>query len=128
MVRLKNRYILFEVLHPSTEVLSISQRQLVDMLRDEVALNFGKHGSGLLASSLHLKYYSSMTGRGILQADRAHYRLAWAALTYLKLPGQHRVSNEAIGPVIKVLGISGTIRKAEERLISVDQHQLFIQG
>jgi RNase P/RNase MRP subunit POP5 len=53
MVRLKNRYILFEVLHPSTEALALTQRQLIDLLRDEIALNFGKHGSGLLAASLH---------------------------------------------------------------------------
>ena len=116
MVRLKNRYILFEIIDGNH---SIEQRDLHDAIRSSLQLNFGTTASGLLNSSLYLKYYSQRTGRGILQADREHYRYAWAALTLLRPHG---------GGFVRSIGVSGTIRKAEERLIRFDKDQIFLMG
>lgn len=114
MVRLKNRYILFEILGTQENP---EQKRLLDAIRQSLELNFGTIASGLLASSLYIKYYSQKTGKGILQADRAHFRLAWAALTFIKLEK---------GGFIRSLGVSGTIRKAEERLIRFDNNEIFL--
>lgn len=114
MVRLKNRYILFEILENGHNV---EQRELLDKILQSLQYNFGTVASGLLNSSLYIKYYSQKTGKGILQADRTYFRLAWAALTFIDLDGKG---------FIRAMGISGTMRKAEERLIRNDQLELFI--
>lgn len=114
MVRLKNRYILFELLETTAVP---EQKELFDNIRQSLQFNFGTTASGFLSSSLFIKYYSQKTGKGILQADRAHFRLAWAALTFVQIEG---------GGFIRVLGISGTIRKAEERLIGLDKNEMFL--
>ena len=84
---------------------------------------------------MHVKYYSPVTRCGILQADRAHYRLAWAAVTLTRLRPPARTGpggNSGGGGggeemmVFRVLGISGTIRKAEERLVRKDQLEVFL--
>lgn len=115
MVRLKNRYILFELMQTKG---SPDQKKVLESVRQSLELNFGTVASGLLASSMYIKYYSEKTGKGILQADRAHFRLAWAALTFAQL--EH-------GGFIRSIGVSGTIRKAEERLIRFDQKDLFLK-
>lgn len=116
MVRIKHRYILFELLETSRLP---EQKELLDKIRQSLQLNFGTTASGLLNSSLYLKYYSQKTGKAILQADRAHYRYAWAALTFLQLDG---------GVIVRSLGISGTIRKAQKRLIKFDKDQMFLMS
>ncbi|CCG84667.1 protein of unknown function [Taphrina deformans PYCC 5710] len=116
MVRLKHRYILFEIRECDDRP---EQKDLLDRIRQSLLFNFGTAATGHLNASLYLKYYSPRTGRGILQADRAHYRLAWAALTFLDLLDRG-------GGFVCALGVSGTIRKAEERLIGLDRRQMFL--
>lgn len=122
MVRLKHRYVLFELMetHHRPEA-----RRLLDLVRASLLHNFGCLAAGQLASSLQLKYYSQRTGRGILQADRAHFRLAWAALTFLRLE-EGNDDDGGGGGFVRAFGISGTVRKAEERLVGLDRDDLFL--
>ncbi|BFZ53103.1 RNA-binding protein pop5 [Savitreella phatthalungensis] len=129
MVRLKHRYILFELRQAPVDVQA---RLLIDQVRSSLQLNFGTYASGKLMSSMYVKYYSPATQRGILQADRTHYRLAWAAMTLC--PGiPHTPDQTSSGRGMskssgsfRVLGVSGTMRKAQERLVKVDRNQLFL--
>lgn len=60
--------------------------------------------------SYAVKYFSPATSTGIVRVGREHYRLVWAALTYIKdIRGRPCV--------IRVVHVSGTIKKAEIQAI-----------
>ncbi|KAJ4352573.1 RNA-binding protein pop5 [Didymosphaeria variabile] len=60
-----------------------------------------------------ITYWSPATSTAIIRCPREHYEMVWAALTLTtKLP---RPVDTPI--VIKVVRVSGTIRKAEEEVI-----------
>lgn len=123
MVRLKHRYILFELVDCT---LTPEKKDLLNLIRQSLLFNFGTTGTGLLNASLHLKYYSPRTGKGILQADRAHFRMAWAAMTWMTLNGVGHGDSGREAGFVRALGISGTIKKAEERLVRRDKSELFL--
>ncbi|KAG9542960.1 hypothetical protein KCU61_g2328, partial [Aureobasidium melanogenum] len=135
MVRLKHRYLLVNILYPDSDtptksttrdgqvpdVVSfrrpssdkLNAQLLARIIRDGVAELFGDYGSGMIASSLVVKYLSPATSTAIIRVSRAHYRLVWAALSFVtRLP---RPIDQAC--VIQVVRVSGTIRKAEEEAI-----------
>ncbi|KAJ9623188.1 RNA-binding protein pop5 [Taxawa tesnikishii (nom. ined.)] len=134
MVRLKHRYLLINILYPGEADKSgirakddvpavvqfhaptsdaLTAGKLAGAIKDGVSDLFGDYGAGMVAGSLQIKYLSPATSTAIVRVSRAHYRLVWAALTYLgRLP--HPVNREC---VIQVVRVSGTIRKSEEEAI-----------
>ena len=59
-----------------------------------------------------VKYFSNATSTFIIRVSRDHYRLVWAALSFTtKLPPGAKPC------VMRVVRVSGTIRKAEEEAI-----------
>ncbi|OQO00191.1 hypothetical protein B0A48_13978 [Cryoendolithus antarcticus] len=138
MVRIKHRYLLLNILYPdektqnvhhtgptSTEDVpyalqfrqpspdALNAKLLARMVRDAVAELFGDYGSGMVSGSLIVKYFSPATSTAIIRVARAHYRLVWAALTFMiNLP---KPLNQPC--VMQVVRVSGTIRKAEEEAI-----------
>lgn len=123
MVRYKARYLLFNILYPNEPSSnasdkpifshpsdsSLSRPLLTTLLRDALILQFGDHGGGL-AGSLNVKYFSPVTSTGIVKVPRDHYRMVWAAMTFIK---------EVRGrpAVMRVVRVSGTIKKAQEEAI-----------
>lgn len=62
---------------------------------------------------MSVNYHSTATSTSIIRCPQAHFEMVWAALTFMtKLP---RPSN--IPVVVKVVRVSGTIKKAEEEVI-----------
>jgi ribonuclease P/MRP protein subunit POP5 len=60
-----------------------------------------------------VNYYSPATSTAIIRCPHAHYQMVWAALTYMtKLP---RPIDTPV--VVKVVRVSGTIKKAEMEVI-----------
>jgi len=138
MVRLKHRYLLVNFLYPkpsnssstttksakSTTVPSVvnfhapssdrlDAHLLLRLIRNGVTDLFGDYGSGVVAGSLQVKYLSAATSTAIIRVTRDHYRLVWAALTYItRLP--HPIEQDC---VIQVVRVSGTIKKSEEEAI-----------
>ncbi|KAB8297876.1 hypothetical protein EYC80_001669 [Monilinia laxa] len=132
MVRIKNRYLLVNILYPELEKNSSSKDKLPDVvlfnqptvdalnarallrgIQMEVANLFGDYGSGAIADSIAVKYFSSATSTFILRVSRAHYRVVWAALSLMNsLPIKNGKNC-----VFRVVRVSGTIRKAEEEAI-----------
>lgn len=131
MVRIKNRYILFNILYPAAPTGSaplsepttapsaleflrptsrdITNSTLAAIIRENIALQSGDYGSGV-AASLAVKHFSPDTSTGILRVSREHYRIVWAALTLIReLKGQD--------VVVRVVRISGTMKKAEKEAI-----------
>ncbi|KAJ8102067.1 ribonuclease P/MRP protein subunit [Lipomyces tetrasporus] len=79
--------------------------------RDAVNRNFGDLGAGLVRASVSLKYFSEATSTGIIRVSRDHYRIVWAALTFL-----NEISGVKV--MITVDHVSGTMRKCEKVAIS----------
>ena len=138
MVRIKHRYLLLNILFPessdpaSNSNSSFAERfslalhsptpsqfqaaSLVSLIRDSVAELFGDYGVGIIAG-LKVVYFSPATSTAIVRCPRASYRLVWAGLTFVdSLPGARR-GGEREACVIRVVRVSGTIRKAEEEAV-----------
>ncbi|KAF3936286.1 hypothetical protein ABW19_dt0207352 [Dactylella cylindrospora] len=137
MVRVKQRYILFNILYPAAPATStvkgsdstsptltfhqpspanLNRVTLGAIIRNSISHNFGDWGIGQ-AGSFAVKYFSPATSTGILRITRDNYRLLWAALTYIReLYGQP--------VVIKVVRVSGTIRKAEVEAIKLAEETI----
>lgn len=134
MVRLKSRYILFEIIYPdgldqlpthkqhasssikpsvqlrqpSAKVLD--SRKIIKIIRDSIQSNFGDFGAGATGSMLMVKYFSPITSTGIIRVSRDHVRIVWAALSYIT-----QIMNR--NAIIQVVRVSGTIKKCEQAAI-----------
>ncbi|KAJ2689833.1 RNA-binding protein pop5 [Coemansia spiralis] len=129
MVRLKNRYICFE-LQPQTQVdgpdslerAATSQRSsesfsikgIHGFVREQVKLNFGDSGAGLVLSGLQVKYFSSQTRMGIMRVPRDHCQMVSASLALAT-----QVSKRPC--TIRVRHVSGTIKKCQRAAIRTDR-------
>jgi ribonuclease P/MRP protein subunit POP5 len=136
MVRIKHRYLLVHILYPSPSTKTpnsevpesllfhapsaphITASTLLHLLRTQISLLFGDYGSGVLASGLSIKYFSNATSTAIVRCPRAHYRLAWAALTFVtELPAARKGPAAGEKCVLRVVRVSGTIKKVEEEVV-----------
>lgn len=136
MVRLKSRYILFEIIYPDgldklpsrsygqthaslsagiqlrqPSVKALDSRKIVKIIRDSIQANFGDYGAGATGSTLVVKYFSPTTSTGIVRVSRDHVRIVWAALSYVT-----QVMNR--NAIIQVVRVSGTIKKCEQAAIA----------
>ncbi|KAF2263336.1 hypothetical protein CC78DRAFT_581620 [Lojkania enalia] len=131
MVRVKNRYLTVNLLYPAAspskstealpELLHIHQPtpdefgpgKLIHAVREGVGELFGDYGMGMVNTSLKVVYHSTATSTSIVRCPQAHYQMVWAALTFMtKLP-----KPIGIPVVVRVVRVSGTIKKAEEEVI-----------
>ncbi|KAI1318288.1 Rpp14 family protein [Xylariaceae sp. FL0255] len=130
MVRIKERYLLVNILYPSKlgtkpelpDVVVVHQptsdqltvQNLLRAIRTEVATLFGDYGSGALeGGNMSIKYLSPATSTFIIKISRAAYRFVWTALTFMDcVPIRN---GEPC--VFRVVHVSGTIRKVEEEAV-----------
>ena len=135
MVRIKHRYLLFNVLYPDSALAAnaspdeppylafhapspahLSAGLLLNALRTSIASHFGDVGLGLASASLKVIYFSPTTSTAIVRCPRQHFRMVWAALTYMtEVPGSRGAPSKKC--VVHVVRVSGTIRKSEEELM-----------
>ncbi|CCH47123.1 Ribonuclease P/MRP protein subunit [Wickerhamomyces ciferrii] len=128
MVRLKARYILFDVIYPNLEKeqenylkktcllqhhstsQNVNLRALSELVKRNIQLLFGDQGYGTAGISIIVKYFSQKTSTGIIRCSREYYKLICAALTIInKLNGKD--------VIFRIIKISGTIRKCEQSAI-----------
>lgn len=125
MVRLKHRWLLFNIIYPnetsaipfSAPSNNVTPKILTDILRQQISYNFGDQGSGLVSSSLQIKYFSSSTSTGIVRILRDHFRIVWAALTFIR-------EIEGRECIVTVQRVSGTVKKAEQEILKRDKRAL----
>lgn len=136
MVRIKNRYLLVNILYPSslpstttTQPVSstlltlyapttdlLTHKSLLTAIRSKIQELFGDYGTGCTSSTLQIKYLSCATSTIIFKIARKFYRLLWAALSFMhKVPLETK--GEGMDCVFQVVKVSGTIRKVEEEAI-----------
>ena len=142
MVRIKHRYILFEILYPNTprneqsnsssnisnssiqlipfhrsSPNEITPKVLLKLLRKSLSLYFGDYGSGISSASLQIKYFSNKTLNGILRVARENVKLVHFCLTLLNQILNYNVS-------VHVLRISATISHAQRWLVERNQNYI----
>ncbi|KAI0478471.1 ribonuclease P/MRP protein subunit [Xylariaceae sp. FL0804] len=151
MVRIKERYLLVNILYPSElgrrddlpDVVALNQpttEQLTPSLllrgvRAEVAALFGDYGSGAVEGGglsdwaltvdvidfKTVKYLSQATSTVILRTSRSSYRFVWTALAFM-----NSVPVRNGKPcVFRVVHVSGTMRKTEEEAIRRARNLIF---
>ncbi|KAF9739252.1 hypothetical protein PMIN06_005278 [Paraphaeosphaeria minitans] len=133
MVRVKNRYLVVNILYPTSSPAAkagdavpeplqfhaptpdaFHTGQFMRLVREGIAELFGDYGMGMASRTLKVIYWSPATSTAIIRCPREHYEMVWAALTFTtKLP---RPMDTPV--VFKVVRVSGTIRKAEEEVIT----------
>ncbi|KAG5991800.1 hypothetical protein E4U54_003809 [Claviceps lovelessii] len=130
MVRIKERYLLVNILYPPDTDSSaasvpdfvsqhrptldkVTPQALVKGIKAEVGLLFGDFGLGAFEGTLSVKYLSLATSTFILRCHRAHYQMLWSALTCM----DHIPVKDGRACIFRVVRVSGTIRKVEEEAI-----------
>ncbi|KAL3228613.1 Ribonuclease P/MRP protein subunit POP5 [Nakaseomyces bracarensis] len=142
MVRLKSRYVLFEILYPPAELKDedfrrmedvmmgyhrrtanyndINSRAIIGEIRRVLQYNFGDLGSGKLNSLLHLKYFSNSTSTGIIRCHREDLSLLLITLALVNRIG------DTDGIIINTVKVSGTIKKLEQ--FAIKRNNTFINA
>ncbi|VEU21468.1 DEKNAAC102723 [Brettanomyces naardenensis] len=140
MVRLKTRYILFEILYPqrntipieesydtvSKSIISLHQpssqqvngKQIIHLIKASLQKNFGDYGTSM-AVGLTMRYFSTRTSTGILRVSRSNCMYIVAAMTFIS-------SLEDEKCIFNCIGVSGSIKKCEDR--SIERSRLMIRN
>ncbi|KAI1611026.1 Rpp14 family [Exophiala viscosa] len=137
MVRIKHRYLLFNILYPNPPQATalpssqppsyilfsrpspnhLTSQLLISSIRSSIQSVFGDYGVSVTQSGMRIVYFSPGTSTVILRVPRAHFRLVWASLTFMDtLPGASR-NDAPVRCVVRVVRVSGTIRKSEEEVL-----------
>lgn len=112
----------------------LTPQLLARTIRDQVLSLYGDYGLGLVSSSLKSRthfppsldlrltlsaviYLSPATSTAIVRCSRAHYRLVWAALSFLTHLPKTSKQGQPRACAIQVIRVSGTIKKVEEEAI-----------
>lgn len=117
MVRVKRRYILFELVFDSKDDCtnfdrSINERHITHAVRDSVQQLYGDYGLGVISQSLVLKRFNKQTKIGIFSCYRHSYRYLFNALLLIQ-------DIQKVKCIFRTHHLSGTIRgclRALERM------------
>jgi len=98
---------LFELM-PNEEVLDshglgVTERQLIETIRQTIGTLYGDFGLGSVAKSLQLKRFNDMTRTGLLAVKRCHHTIVLTSLPFIR-----RVHH--LDCILRTIHMSGTIR------------------
>lgn len=139
MVRLKQRYILFDVLYPPGDTsfsgssqdailalcqpspTSVNPKTLTQTLRKVLQDHYGDFGAGTAGMLISVKYFSNKTSTGILRCLRQTFQQVMAALTLM-----NTIANKEV--IVRCLHVSGTIKKCENLSIARSKQMMAMMG
>ncbi|KAI9339662.1 hypothetical protein BDR26DRAFT_862090 [Obelidium mucronatum] len=112
-MRFKNRYIAFQLISDPCEPRCVNEglnmAAVTGSIKKSLQTNFGDMTAGL-GANLTLKYFSPMTGVGILRVPREIYKECWAAMSLV----QYISSEGGKTPcILSVFHVSGTIKQSQ---------------
>lgn len=144
MVRLKNRYILFEILYPpasetETENIILQHRQqgeeqrvnitsktIVYELKRMIRLFLGEQGLAKANIMLQMKYFNISTSMGIIKCSFEFYKIVVLGLSMIQQLSFNGDNGFILkGLFINVLKLSGTIKKLEQ--FGIERNKKLIQ-
>ena len=105
MVRVKRRYISFEIIpnNERLEKLSISERDIIETIKQTVGQLYGDFGFGSVMQTIQLKRFNQITRTGVLATKRNNCRLSLTTLPFIR-----RVQH--LDCIFRIIHLSGTIR------------------
>lgn len=105
MVRVKRRYIVFEVIpnDPKCHRLTLSEKDIIDAIRQSVSQLYGDFGLASVQQTTQLKRFSPATRTGVVATKRVNYGLTLTALPLIRRVRQTDC-------IFRVIHLSGTIR------------------
>ncbi|EGW31516.1 uncharacterized protein SPAPADRAFT_140191 [Spathaspora passalidarum NRRL Y-27907] len=148
MVRVKQRYILFEILYPpaydpkhsdedftnfsssernallslhQTSSSDINQKSITNAIRKSLQIHYGDFGGGSAGMLMTVKYFSNKTSTGIVRCGRGHFELIVGALALIT-----RI--EGYDVIIRCTHVSGTIKKCEEYSIQKSKQLMHLMS
>lgn len=136
MVRLKHRYILFDILYPPVSIprtgtqkekfrdfcespkdtllalhasspASINSKTIANILKNVVHDHFGEISAGGVGLLIIVKYFSNKTSTGIIRCNRQDFEQVMAAIALV-------TKVDAYDVVMRCVHVSGTIKKCEQ--------------
>lgn len=111
MVRLKNRYLLVELVWGDGKIdESLNSKAILHLIQQQLRTNFGDWGFALTQLSLQVKYFNSITNTCIVRVARDQQKILWNCLTLIR---EYR--NRPL--TIRILHIGGTIRACQKMAI-----------
>ncbi|KIH89358.1 ribonuclease P/MRP protein subunit POP5 [Sporothrix brasiliensis 5110] len=139
MVRVKERYLLVNILYPRDGTADsknsngntnsqeqphfvavrrptqsdLTRQLLLRGIKSEAKALFGDCGAGAVERTLSVKYFSRATSTFILRITREHVRYVWTALTFMR----HVPVRNGRPCVFRVSRVGGTIRQVEQEAI-----------
>ncbi|KAL2419498.1 hypothetical protein ABEF95_010144 [Exophiala dermatitidis] len=125
-------YLLFSRPSPA----HLTPQLLIQTLKKTITQVFGDHGLGATQAGIRVVYFSPSTSTCILRVPRAYFRLVWASLTYMDtIPPPTKTSryeststggstSSSTRCVIRVVRVSGTIRKSEEEVMRRARYEI----
>ncbi|KAJ1851728.1 RNA-binding protein pop5 [Coemansia sp. RSA 1822] len=120
MVRFKNRYVCFEImLEPShasdtAQPLVMTNQDILRLVRENVKLNFGDSGAGLILAGMQVKHFNPHTRLGIIKVPRDHIKMVTATLALITRAKKTPCA-------LRVRHTSGTIKKCQKSAIRTDR-------
>ncbi|KAF0266971.1 hypothetical protein FOG48_03959 [Hanseniaspora uvarum] len=129
MVRIKNRYILFELLYPPSDCMAsediifqhrnpnktksvINPKTIIYELRKQIKLYLGEQGLGKANMTLQMKYFNNVTSVGILKCSAEYYKTVVLGLSMIQ-----NFNNDKAQIIVNVVKLSGTINKLQDHSI-----------
>ncbi|SGZ40864.1 uncharacterized protein HGUI_03064 [Hanseniaspora guilliermondii] len=129
MVRIKNRYILFELLYPPTECYNteniifehrnpskpksvINPKTILYEVRKQIKYYLGDQSLGKANITLQVKYFNNVTSVGILKCSAEYYKTVVLGLSMIQT-----INNDKQKVIINVVKLSGTINKLQDHSI-----------
>ncbi|KAI1288316.1 Ribonuclease P/MRP protein subunit POP5 [Halotydeus destructor] len=126
MVRVKRRYVLFEVI-PSDQNMSqdyhikLSEKEIIHAMRRMIEAKYGNFGLGTILKSLHVKRFNGVTRIGIITIKRGPHVFLTSSMPFIKEINSFKCS-------LRTFYLSGTIRGCLRKLklhhqIQIKQHE-----
>ena len=105
MVRVKRRYIVFELIpnDPKCHQLSVNEKDIIEAIRQTVSRMFGDFGLASVQQTIQLKRFSLSTRTGVLATKRNNYGLTLTCLPFIRRVRQTDC-------IFRTIHLSGTIR------------------
>lgn len=113
MVRVKRRYILFEVV-PNDDVLrldiasvdkplKITEKDIIYAFRQKILQLYGDFGLGSVLKSLHVKRFTGATRLGVISVQRGQHTMVTSSMPLVK-------KIKDLNCMVRIVRLSGTIR------------------
>ena len=118
-MRLRNRYLVAQLLGPEADALDVSSltpQDLLSSLRDSAQTLFGDVGTGVHCANLAVKLFDKDSRRRllVLRVSRSSFRQIWLALSCIQ-------SIKRLPCTIRVLQVAGCHRTCKEKTLRISR-------